>query len=81
MIEAEAGGRLLRPEAVEILKAYLIPLARVVAPDIFEAQALTGVRVRDGDSALLAAQSILQLGPKAVIVKAALGLHRYPGDG
>ena len=69
VIEAEAGGMLLRPEAVEVLKAYLIPLARVVTPNIFEAQALTGVRVRDGDSALLAAQNILQLGPKAVIVK------------
>ena len=27
VIEAEAGGRLLRPEAVEALKAHLIPLA------------------------------------------------------
>jgi hydroxymethylpyrimidine kinase/phosphomethylpyrimidine kinase len=69
VIEAEAGGRLLRPEAVEALKAYLIPLARVVTPNIFEAQALTAVQVRDRDSAYLAAQKILQLGPKAVIVK------------
>ena len=69
VIEAEAGGRLLRPEAVEALKAYLVPLARVVTPNIYEAQALTGVQVRDRDSALLAAQKILQLGPKAVIVK------------
>lgn len=69
VIEAEAGGRLLRPEAVEALKTHLIPLARVVTPNIFEAQALTGVKVRDRDSALLAAQKILQLGPKAVIVK------------
>ncbi len=69
VIEAEAGGRLLRPEAVEALKAYLIPLATVVTPNIFEAQALTGIEVRDRDSAKLAAQKILQLGPKAVIVK------------
>jgi hydroxymethylpyrimidine kinase / phosphomethylpyrimidine kinase / thiamine-phosphate diphosphorylase len=69
VIEAEAGGRLLRPDAAEALKAHLIPLARVVTPNIFEALALTGVKVRDRDSALLAAQKILQLGPKAVIVK------------
>ncbi|MHB8117295.1 MAG: bifunctional hydroxymethylpyrimidine kinase/phosphomethylpyrimidine kinase [Methanothrix sp.] len=69
VIEAEAGGRLLRPEAVEALKAHLIPLARVVTPNIFEAQALTGIEVRDRDSANQAAQKILQLGPKAVIVK------------
>ena len=52
VIEAEAGGRLLRPEAVEALKAHLIPWAKVVTPNIFEAQALTGVQVRDRDSAL-----------------------------
>jgi hydroxymethylpyrimidine kinase/phosphomethylpyrimidine kinase len=69
VIEAEAGGRLLRPEAVEALKTHLIPLARVVTPNIFEAQALTGIEVRDRDSAYLSAQKILQLGPKAVIVK------------
>ena len=69
VIEAEAGGRLLRPEAVEALKTHPIPLAWVVTPNIFEAQALTGIEVRDRDSAYLAAQKILQLGPKAVIVK------------
>jgi len=69
VIEAEAGGRLLRPDAVDALKAHLIPLADVVTPNIFEARALTGIEVRDRDSAKLAAQKILELGPKAVIVK------------
>jgi len=69
VIEAEAGGRLLRPEAVDALKDHLIPLARVVTPNIFEAQALTAVQVRDRDSAYQAARKILRLGPKAVIVK------------
>lgn len=69
VIEAEAGGRLLRPEAVEALKEHLIPLATVVTPNIFEARALTGIEVRDRDSAKLAAHEILQLGPMAVIVK------------
>jgi len=69
VIEAEAGGRLLRPDAVEALKTHLIPLADVVTPNIFEAQALTGIEVRDREGAKLASQEILQLGPKAVIVK------------
>ncbi len=69
VFEAEAGGRLLRPEAVSALKAHLIPLAKVVTPNIFEAEALTGIRVRDMDSASLAAQEILSLGSRAVIVK------------
>ena len=69
VIEAEAGGRLLQPEAVTALKEHLLPLARVATPNIFEAEALTGIRVRDVDSANLAAQKILGFGPGAVIVK------------
>jgi hydroxymethylpyrimidine/phosphomethylpyrimidine kinase len=69
VIEAEAGGRLLRPDAVEALKAHLIPLAYVVTPNIFEAQALTGIVVRDRESAHQAAQKILEIGAKAVIIK------------
>ena len=69
VIEAEAGGRLLQPEAVSALKEHLLPLARVTTPNIFEAEALTGIRVRDMDSANLAAQKILGFGPGAVIVK------------
>lgn len=69
VIEAEAGGRLLRPDAVKALKEYLIPLARVVTPNIFEARALTGVSVSDAASAELAARKILDLGAAAVVVK------------
>lgn len=69
VIEAEAGGRLLRPEAVMALKDTLIPLARVVTPNIFEAEALTGVRVKDVASAETAARKILDMGAKAVVVK------------
>lgn len=69
VIEAEAGGRLLRPEAVAAVKEHLIPLARVVVPNIFEARALTGVCVRDRESALKAAGRIMEMGPQAVIIK------------
>lgn len=69
VIEAEAGGRLLRPDAVSALKERLIPLAGVVTPNIFEAEALSGIRVRDMDSAAHAARGIMSLGAQAVIVK------------
>lgn len=69
VIEAEAGGRLLRPEAVDAVKEKLIPLAYVVTPNIFEAQALTGIPVRDAASAEAAAYKILDLGANAVMIK------------
>ncbi len=69
VIEAEAGGRLLRPDAVSALKEHLIPLADVVTPNIFEAEALAGIPVRDMESALQAARNIMRLGAQAVVVK------------
>lgn len=69
VIEAEAGGRLLRPEAVMAVKEMLIPKAEVVTPNIFEAEALTGIRVTDASSAKNAARKIAEMGAKAVIVK------------
>jgi hydroxymethylpyrimidine/phosphomethylpyrimidine kinase len=69
VIEAEAGGRLLRLDAVEALAENLIPLANVVTPNIFEAQALTGIEVRDRQTADLAAKRILEAGARAVIIK------------
>jgi hydroxymethylpyrimidine/phosphomethylpyrimidine kinase len=69
VIEAEAGGRLLQPDAVEALAEHLIPWAKVVTPNIFEAQALTGIEVRDRQTADLAAKRILEAGARAVIIK------------
>ncbi|MFB3763653.1 MAG: bifunctional hydroxymethylpyrimidine kinase/phosphomethylpyrimidine kinase [Methanotrichaceae archaeon] len=69
VIEAEAGGRLLRTSALEAVKEYLIPLAYVVTPNIFEARALTGIPVRDACDAEIAAHKILDLGANAVMIK------------
>ncbi|VVB64536.1 Bifunctional thiamine biosynthesis protein ThiDN [uncultured archaeon] len=69
VIEAEAGGRLLRPDAVAALMKSLLPIASVVTPNIFEARAIAGVVVKDVDSAEIAARRIADLGPRAVIVK------------
>jgi len=69
VIDAEAGGNLLRPDAVAALMKSLLPLARVVTPNIFEARALAGIEVKDVDSAKIAARRIADLGPRAVIIK------------
>jgi hydroxymethylpyrimidine/phosphomethylpyrimidine kinase len=69
VIEAEAGSRLLRPEAVAALMKSLLPLSMVVTPNIFEARAIAGVEVKDVDSAEIAARRIADLGARAVIIK------------
>lgn len=68
VLEAEAGGKLLRPEAIFAIKEELLPLARVVTPNIFEAEAITGIMVKDLESAKLAATQIIDMGAKAAIV-------------
>lgn len=69
VIEAEAGGRLLRPDAVAALMKSLHPLSMVVTPNIFEARALSGIEVKNVDSAETAARRIADLGARAVIIK------------
>ena len=68
VMEAEAGGRLLDSPALPLLSRRLIPLARVVTPNIFEAEAITGIEVSDERSALEAGYAILDLGAGAAVV-------------
>ncbi|HEY9207049.1 MAG TPA: bifunctional hydroxymethylpyrimidine kinase/phosphomethylpyrimidine kinase [Candidatus Methanoperedens sp.] len=68
VMAAEAGGRLLRDEAVAVLIEELLPLAEVVTPNVFEAERLSGQRIKDLNDARKAARKIHDLGAKAVIV-------------
>jgi hydroxymethylpyrimidine/phosphomethylpyrimidine kinase len=70
MAASGAGRRtLLSPDAVEILKVRILPLATVVTPNIAEAHALTGIDVHTLEHAREAAKRIFDYGPRAVVVK------------
>lgn len=66
---AKSGARLLREEAVKTLIEKLIPIATVVTPNAREAEALSGIRIRDLEDQKKAARLIAELGPRAVVVK------------
>jgi hydroxymethylpyrimidine/phosphomethylpyrimidine kinase len=51
------------------IKSTLLRLARVVTPNVPEAEVLSGVEIRSVDDMRRAADAILALGPHAVIVK------------
>ncbi len=70
---AKSGHALLRPEAVEALKRELLPLARVVTPNVPEAEVLVGHGVESDADVRRAAQEIHELGAAHVVVK---GGHR-----
>jgi len=70
---SKAGAPLLKPDAVETLVRRLLPLARVVTPNIPEAEILSGERI-DGPEALRrAARKIRRMGPESVVIKGGHG--------
>jgi hydroxymethylpyrimidine/phosphomethylpyrimidine kinase len=73
---AKSGDRLLDPDAMQALKSTLLRLARVVTPNIPEAEVLTGMTIRSLADMREAARRIMRFRPAAVIVK---GGH-MPGD-
>lgn len=74
---AKGGDALLREDAKAALVRILLPLATVVTPNIPEAEALCGFAISGLDDMRRAARAILDLGPKAVVVK---GGHLVAGD-
>ena len=60
---------LLKPDAIECLKAELLPLATVVMPNIPEAELLTDCEIQTLDDAKVAAKLIQGYGCQSVLVK------------
>jgi hydroxymethylpyrimidine/phosphomethylpyrimidine kinase len=66
---AKGGAALLEANAIRSLKERLIPLATVVTPNIPEAEHLSGLPIHTTEDMRHAAQRILALGCKAVLIK------------
>jgi hydroxymethylpyrimidine/phosphomethylpyrimidine kinase len=66
---AKSGDALLDRDAVRALCNELVPRARVVTPNIPEAEAMTGLRIRTLEDVHAAAARIKAMGPTAVVVK------------
>ncbi|MEM2906404.1 MAG: bifunctional hydroxymethylpyrimidine kinase/phosphomethylpyrimidine kinase [Candidatus Bathyarchaeia archaeon] len=69
VMAAKSGARLIKPDAEKALVERVLPLATVVTPNAYEAEALSGARVRTLEEAKEAAIKIARLGPQAVVVK------------
>jgi hydroxymethylpyrimidine/phosphomethylpyrimidine kinase len=70
---AKSGDRLLDSDAVQAMRVELLPCARVVTPNIPEAEVLSGLSIRSIEDAREAARRIHALGAGAVIVKGGHG--------
>lgn len=66
---ATSGDRLMAPEAVDMLVRALFPLAEVITPNLDEAALLLGQRIDSVEALDAAAEKLLQLGARAVLLK------------
>lgn len=66
---AKGGAPLLAPDAVDGFKRRIPRLATILTPNIPEAEALTGVAIRDPESMRHAAEMLPTLGAEAVLLK------------
>jgi hydroxymethylpyrimidine/phosphomethylpyrimidine kinase len=69
VIAAKDGTRLLDLDAVAALKRNLLVGSAVLVPNIPEAEALSGMTIRDVEDMRHAASILLTLGPDAVLLK------------
>lgn len=74
VVVATSGDVLIDDEAFQILKTRLFPLARVVTPNIPEAEKLAGFAIESESDMRRAAEVIQSIGARAVLVK---GGHRF----
>lgn len=70
---SKSGNALLQPNAIENLKNLLIPLCTIITPNTPEAEELTGIKIKTKNDMITAAQKILKMGAKNVVIK---GGHR-----
>jgi hydroxymethylpyrimidine/phosphomethylpyrimidine kinase len=66
---SSSGHRLMEEEAVDVLIQQLLPLARLVTPNISEAERITSIEIRSEADMLAAATALRKMGARAVLIK------------
>tara|TARA_B100000579_G_scaffold171153_1_gene139440 strand:+ start:989 stop:1801 length:813 start_codon:yes stop_codon:yes gene_type:complete len=66
---AKGGAKLINNEAIQILKKKLIKQVTLITPNILEAEVLTGVKIKNKKDIILAANKLINLGAKNVLIK------------
>jgi hydroxymethylpyrimidine/phosphomethylpyrimidine kinase len=68
ILRSSSGAQLLDSSGTRVLIERLIPLADVVTPNVDEAAAITGIKVKDLDDMKAAAAKLHQMGASAIVV-------------
>jgi hydroxymethylpyrimidine/phosphomethylpyrimidine kinase len=66
---SQSGTRLLEESAVAAMARNIFPLADLLTPNLPEAELFAGMRIKSAQDICEAAERLLALGPKAVLIK------------
>ena len=69
VLHSSSGYELMEPTAREVWLTELMPLARLVTPNILEAETLTGIPIANESDMRAAAAKLREAGARAVLVK------------
>jgi len=77
---AKGGTKLINQKAIKILKEKMIKKAYLITPNIPEAEILTKIKIRNLEDMIYAANILLKLGAKNVLVKGGHKNTKYIED-
>lgn len=75
VMAATSGSRLMDQDAAVIMKEQLFPLAELITPNIPEAEALTGMEIRNKQDMERAARQLYEISRCAVLCKGGHRIH------
>jgi hydroxymethylpyrimidine/phosphomethylpyrimidine kinase len=69
VLRSTSGYELMEPDAREVLLTELMPIARLITPNIPEAEILTGIKIISEEDMCEAAHRLREMGARAVLIK------------
>jgi hydroxymethylpyrimidine/phosphomethylpyrimidine kinase len=66
---AKGGAKLIDDDAIKILKKDLMKKVILITPNIPEAEVLTGIKIKDKNDMIFAANKLINLGARNVLIK------------
>src|SRR6185503_1357023 len=69
VLKSSAGDELMEPEAIQSLVHQLLPLVRLITPNVPEAEVLTGAQISGEREMRGAAAKLREMGARSVLIK------------
>lgn len=66
---SRSGATLIEKNGISAYKSLLFPQADIITPNIFEANLLSGIEIKDKKDIEIAGSKLLELGPKSILIK------------